>query len=60
MGYHDTTPGNSGNQYRNDDVDIQATSDIGGGYNVGWIRDGEWLAFDVDVAQTACMTSPPG
>ncbi|MBN1409698.1 MAG: carbohydrate binding domain-containing protein [Spirochaetales bacterium] len=51
-GYHDLTPGNLGGQYRTDSVDIEATTDAGAGYNVGWIDSGEWLAYDVDVAAT--------
>ena len=47
--YFDTTNGNSGKAYRDDHVDIQRTTDHGGGYNVGWIRDGEWLAYTVEV-----------
>ena len=31
----DTTRGNTGRKYRNDDVDIQLTTDSGGGHNVG-------------------------
>lgn len=42
----DTTAGNTGNQYRADNVDIEATSDAGGGYNVGWTASGEWLAHN--------------
>lgn len=49
-GYHDTTPGNSGGQLRSDDVDIEPTTDTSGGYDVGWIAEGEWLAYDVNVA----------
>ncbi|WP_346839706.1 family 16 glycosylhydrolase [Microbulbifer sp. SAOS-129_SWC] len=44
--FYDTTPGNTGGAYRSDDVDIEATSDTGGGYNVGWVETGEWLAFN--------------
>lgn len=44
--FYDTTPGNSGGAYRSDDVDIEATRDSGGGYNVGWVVAGEWLAFN--------------
>lgn len=44
--YYDTTPGNSGGAYRNDDVDIEPTTDTGGGFNVGWIEPGEWLAYN--------------
>ncbi|MEM8494022.1 MAG: carbohydrate-binding domain-containing protein [Planctomycetota bacterium] len=47
--FFDTTAGNNGGAYRQDDVDIQATSDVGGGFNVGWISDGEYLDFPVSV-----------
>ncbi|ABD79376.1 carbohydrate-binding protein [Saccharophagus degradans] len=49
--YYDTTPGNIGGAYRNQDVDIQPTTDTLGGYNVGWINAGEWLEYDIDVTQ---------
>lgn len=42
----DNTPGNTGGQHRTGDVDIEATSDTGGGFNVGWIDSGEWLSFN--------------
>ncbi|OZG72987.1 beta glucanase [Hahella sp. CCB-MM4] len=49
--FYDVTPGNSGGAYRSDDVDIESTSDVGGGYNVGWIDKTEWLAFnDLNIA----------
>lgn len=44
--YYDTSAGNTGGAYRNDDVDIEATGDDGGGYNVGWIEAGEWLSYE--------------
>ncbi len=44
--FYDTTPGNSGGVFRGDAVDIEYTTDSGGGYNVGWIVQGEWLAFN--------------
>ncbi|MDO3386233.1 carbohydrate-binding protein [Gilvimarinus sp. SDUM040013] len=43
--FSDTTPGNTGGAYRQQDVDIEATSDAGGGYNVGWVDTGEWLTY---------------
>jgi len=50
VAYHDTDPGNEGNQYRtSEDVDIESCADVGGGYNVGWLRVGEWLEYSVDV-----------
>ncbi|HXX64761.1 MAG TPA: carbohydrate-binding protein, partial [Bacteroidota bacterium] len=41
---------NSGGQYRNDGVDIEACSDAGSiGYNVGWTAAGEFLSYTVQV-----------
>jgi Carbohydrate binding module (family 6) len=48
IAYHDTTAGNTGGQYRTSDVDIETCGDAGGGFNVGWIVDGEWLQYIVD------------
>jgi hypothetical protein len=48
IAYLDTTSGNSGSAYRTDHVDIQATTD-GGGYNVGWVKAGEWLNYTVAI-----------
>ncbi|MGC4039458.1 MAG: cellulase family glycosylhydrolase [Flavobacterium sp.] len=42
---------NSGNQMRNDGVDIEKCSDkITNGYNVSFIEDGEWLQYTIDSA----------
>ena len=49
VGYHDLTLGNSGGQYRSDDVDIEAAADVGGGFDIGWTDPAEWLAYDVTV-----------
>jgi beta-glucosidase len=56
LGYHDLGPGNTGGQYRATDVDIEASTDTGNGYNVGWISAGEWLKFTVNVAATGAYT----
>lgn len=48
VGYHDTTSGNYGNKYRNTDVDITTTGDVGGGYRVGWFWVGEWMQYTVN------------
>ncbi len=50
--YHDTTAGNEGGAYRNDDVDIERCYDTGGGYNVGWVAPGEYIRFKIRVPQT--------
>jgi hypothetical protein len=49
--YHDQSHANHGGQYRSEGVDIQPTADQGGGYNVGWIREDEWLNYTIDVQQ---------
>jgi len=52
VAYFDTTPGNRGGAYRQTDVDIEVTSDVGGGWDIGWARAGEWLQYTVDVTAT--------
>jgi hypothetical protein len=49
VAYFDTTAGNSGGAYRATDVDVEATSDTGGGYNLMKTRAGEWLQYTVNV-----------
>lgn len=48
-GYLDTTAGNSGGVYRNDDVDVERCSDGSPCYDVGYIATGEWLAYNTNV-----------
>ena len=44
------TTWNNGWSYRNDGVDIQASTDNeSNGYHVGWVEQGEWLIYTVDV-----------
>jgi endoglucanase Acf2 len=45
--YNDTTTGNSGTAYRSENVDIEATTDAGGGYNIGYTANGEWLEYSL-------------
>jgi hypothetical protein len=52
LAYSDTTSGNYGGSFRATDVDIQSTSDSGGGYNIGWIKPTEWLSYSVEIAET--------
>ncbi|TLS51842.1 carbohydrate-binding protein [Paenibacillus antri] len=51
IGYHDNTPANIGGQYRDDGVDIRVHPQ--GGWNVGWNQTGEWLKYNVAVAEPA-------
>lgn len=45
--YNDCDVTNNGGEYRETGVDIQASTE--GGYNIGWICQGEWLEYTVDV-----------
>src|SRR5206468_3404135 len=56
VAYHDNSAGNNGGAFRSTDVDIEATSDSGGGFNVGWMTAGEWLNYTVSVAQSGSYT----
>ncbi|MFB9057101.1 cellulase family glycosylhydrolase [Mariniflexile ostreae] len=47
VAYNDADATNNGGQYRNDGVDIQSTTDAGGGYNIGWTQNGEWLEYTI-------------
>jgi glucose/arabinose dehydrogenase len=49
VAYFDQNTGNNGGQFRSEDVDIEGTSDTGGGANVGWAEEGEWLEYTVNV-----------
>jgi hypothetical protein len=49
--YLDLTTGNTGGAYRpTENVDIEATTDSGNGFNVGWTQQGEWLEYKVTLA----------
>jgi hypothetical protein len=53
VSYHDTTRGNTGGAYRQDDVDIETGNGI---TDVGWIRDGEYLLYTVNVTRAGVYT----
>jgi len=50
VGYKDNDPTNQGGQYRATAVDIENTTDTGGGYSIGWAFAGEWLKYTVNVS----------
>jgi len=56
VAYHDDSAGNSGGAFRNTDVDVEITTDTGGGFNIGWVAPGEWLAYTVDVPAAGAYT----
>ena len=46
--YWDSDSGSNGAAGKpGDDVDIEATTDLGGGRNIGWAAAGEWLEYQV-------------
>ncbi len=46
VAYNDDASNNASGKYRTTEgVDIQATTDTGGGYNIGWTNPGEWLEY---------------
>ncbi|WP_124980796.1 cellulase family glycosylhydrolase [Nonlabens xiamenensis] len=47
VAYNDGDNTNNGGLYRDDAVDIQSTMDSGGGFNIGWTSDGEWLEYTI-------------
>jgi uncharacterized repeat protein (TIGR02543 family) len=53
VAYHDADADNLGGQFKPfDNVDIYTCTDVNGGYYVGSIQAGEWLAYDVSIAQS--------
>ncbi|MEW7277168.1 carbohydrate-binding protein [Aquimarina sp. 2201CG1-2-11] len=48
IAYNDSNAKNNGGKGRiNEGVDLVTTKDIGGGLNVGWIADQEWLEYTI-------------
>jgi carbohydrate binding protein with CBM35 domain len=56
VAFHDSDTTNSGGQYRTDSVDIGATTDTGGGFNVGWTNATEYLKYSVTAASAGTYT----
>jgi chitinase len=54
VAYSDNTPGNSGNAYRSDDVDVEVCSE--GGYDIGYIAAGEYVKYTVNVTSAGTYT----
>ncbi|MFT7559181.1 MAG: beta-glucanase (GH16 family) [Flavobacteriales bacterium] len=54
VAYNDHDSNNIGGQYRQDGVDIEQSAS--GGYNVGWVGDGEWLDYTITVPSTGTYT----
>lgn len=56
VAYNVTSVNGNANGYRADGVDLEATSDTGGGHNLGWTSSGQWFRYTVDVATAGTYT----
>ena len=56
VGYSVSSVNGTGNSYRSDGIDLETTTDTGGGYNVGWTAAGQWFRYTVNVATAGTYT----
>jgi hypothetical protein len=56
VAYNVTSVNGTGNSYRSDGVDLEATTDTGGGYDIGWTATGQWFKYTVKVATAGTYT----
>ena len=56
LAYHVTSVNGSGNGYRADGVNLETTSDTGGGYDLGWSDGGQWFRYTVQAATAGTYT----
>ncbi len=50
VAYNVNSVNGTANSYRADEVDLEATADTGGGYDLGWTSGGQWFRYTVNVA----------
>ena len=56
LAYNVSSVNGSANSYRTDGVDLESTSDTGGGYDLGWTSGGQWFRYTVNVATAGTYT----
>ncbi|HEY3872659.1 MAG TPA: carbohydrate-binding protein [Actinocrinis sp.] len=56
VAYNVTSTNGTANSYRSDGVDIEATSNSGGGDDLGWTGTGQWFKYTVNVATAGTYT----
>jgi uncharacterized repeat protein (TIGR03803 family) len=56
IAYNVTSINGTGDGYRSDGVDLETTTDTGGGLNLGWTSGGQWFKYTVNVATAATYT----
>ncbi len=50
VAYNVTSVNGSANSYRSDGVDLEACTDTGCGYDIGWTAAGQWFKYTINVA----------
>src|SRR5262249_29834540 len=56
VAFHVTSTNGTNNSYRSDGVDLEVTTDTGGGDNLGWTATGQWFRYTVNVATAGTYT----
>jgi len=56
VAYNATSINGTDNGYRSDGVDLEVTSDTGGGVDLGWTFAGNWFKYTVNVATAGTYT----
>jgi len=56
VAYNVTSVNGTGNSYRSDGVDLEVTTDTGGGHDLGWTATGQWFKYTVNVSSAATYT----
>jgi len=56
VAYNVTSINGTDTSYRSDSVDLENTSDVGGGDDLGWTSAGQWFKYTVNVATAGTYT----
>src|SRR5579863_472950 len=56
VAYNVTSTNGSANSYRSDVVDLEATTDTGGGYDLGWTTGGQWFKYTINASTAGAYT----
>jgi len=56
LAFNVTSVNGSANNYRSDGVDLEATTDTGGGDDLGWTAAGQWFKYTVNVSSAGAYT----
>ena len=56
LAYNVTSTNGTDNGYRSDGIDLETTTDTGGGVDLGWTSAGQWFNYTVNVASAGTYT----